>query len=79
MKEIKVKVYEYDILSETYLVYVSKGEDDLTNFYVGKKGYGIIRYSIGVNMKELDLSVEEFINENLIEWIYFYNLDMEEE
>ena len=79
MKEIKVKVYEYDILGETYLVYVSKGENDLTNFYVSKKGYGIIRYSIGVNIKELDISIEEFINANLIEWIYFYNLDMEEE
>ena len=78
MKEINVKVYEYEIAKETYYIYVYKTEDNMTEFYVGKKGYGIIRFEVGYEIEKLNKTIEDFINENLVEWAYFYNEDIEE-
>lgn len=76
MKEINVKVQEFEILEEIYLVYVYEKEN-FTEFYIGKKDYGIIRFMIGLDLNEIGISVEDFINDKLIEWIYNYNLEME--
>ena len=75
--ENSMQVKEYEILKEKYLVYINENEDG-TDFYISKKGYGIIRFMIGLDLNKIGISIEDFINDKLIEWIYNYNLEMEE-
>lgn len=77
MKEINVKVYDYEIAKETYYIYVYKTEDNMTGFYVRKKDYGIIKFEVGIEIEKLNKTIEEFIDENIIEWAYFYNEEVE--
>jgi len=77
MEEIKIKILEIKILKDTYLIFIYEKEN-FTEFYVSKKDYGIIKFAIGVNLNEINKTLEDFVNDNLIEWIYNYNLDMEE-
>lgn len=78
MKEINVKVYEYEIFAkETYYIYVYKAEDNMTEFYVRKKGYGIIRFEVGFEIEKSNKTIEEFIDENIIEWAKFYSEEVE--
>lgn len=73
--ENSMQVKEYEILKEKYLVYINENEDG-TDFYISKKGYGIIRFMIGLDLNKIGISIEDFINDKLIEWIYNYNLDL---
>lgn len=75
--ENSMQVKEYEILKEKYLVYINENEEG-TDFYISKKGYGIIRFMIGLDLNKIGISIEDFINDKLIEWIYNYNLDKEE-
>ena len=75
--ENSMQVKEYEILKEKYLVYINENEDG-TDFYISKKDYGIIKFMIGLDLNKISISVDDFINNKLIEWIYNYNLDMEE-
>ncbi len=75
--ENNMQIKEYEILKETYLVYINERED-WTDFYISKKDYGIIKFMIGLDLNKIGISVDDFINNKLIEWIYNYNLDMEE-
>lgn len=77
MKEIKVKVEEFEILQETYFIYIYE-KKNMTEFYIGKKDCGIIKFMIGLDLNKIGISVDDFIYNKLIEWIYNYNLDMEE-
>lgn len=65
-------IKEYKILNKTYLVYV-KEKEDFTEFYISKKDYGIIEYVIGLDLNNTGKNIEDFINDNLVEWIYHYN------
>lgn len=78
MKEINVKVKEINIAEETYFVYVYE-QKYITKFYIQQKDYGIIRFAIGLDLNKLGKTIEDFINENIIDWIYFYKSDMEGE
>ena len=44
-----------------------------TEFYISEKDYGIIEYVIGLDLNNTGKNIEDFINDNLIEWIYHYN------
>ena len=76
--ENSMQVKEYEILKEKYLVYINENEDG-TDFYISKKDYGIIKFMIGLDLNKIGISIDDFINDKLIEWIYNYNLDLEEE
>jgi len=70
MKEIKVKVYDFKILDKTYYVYVNE-ENNTTQFYLQEKSNGIIEHQIGISNG--DFIEKDFINENILEWVYYYN------
>lgn len=76
--ENSMQVKEYEILKETYLVYINENEDG-TDFYISKKDYGIIKFMIGLDLNKIGISIDDFINDKLIEWIYNYNLEIKEE
>lgn len=65
-------IKEYKILDKIYLVYI-KEKEDFTEFYISEKDYGIIEYVIGLDLNNTGKNIEDFINDNLIEWIYHYN------
>lgn len=65
-------IKEYEILNKTYLVYI-KEKENFTEFYISEKDYGIIEYVIGLDLNNTGKNIEDFINDNLIEWIYHYN------
>lgn len=75
--ENNMQVKEYEILKETYLVYINEKED-WTEFYISKKEYGIISFMIGLDLNKIGVNLDQFIHDNLIEWIYNYNSNMEE-
>lgn len=70
--ENNMLIKEYEILNKTYLVYI-KEKENFTEFYISKKDYGIIEYVIGLDLNNTGKNIEDFINDNLIEWIYHYN------
>ena len=70
--ENNMLIKEYEILNKTYLVYI-KEKENFTEFYISEKDYGIIEYVIGLNLNNTGKNIEDFINDNLIEWIYHYN------
>lgn len=72
IKEIKVKVYEYKIIDKIYYVYVKENKE-FTQFYLQENDTGIIEHQIGARLEDLQESIEDFINKNIIEWVYFYN------
>lgn len=65
-------IKEYKILDKIYLVYI-KEKENFTEFYISEKDYGIIEYVIGLDLNNTGKNIENFINDNLIEWIYHYN------
>lgn len=70
--ENNMLIKEYEILNKTYLVYI-KEKEKFTEFYISEKDYGIIEYVIGLDLNNIGKNIEDFINDNLIEWIYHYN------
>ena len=70
--ENNMLIKEYEILNKTYLVYI-KEKENFTEFYISEKDYGIIEYVIGLDLNNTGKNIEDFINDNLIEWIYHYN------
>ena len=70
--ENNMLIKEYKILNKTYLVYI-KEKENFTEFYISEKDYGIIEYVIGLDLNNTGKNIEDFINDNLIEWIYHYN------
>lgn len=70
--ENSMLIKEYEILNKTYLVYI-KEKENFTEFYISEKDYGIIEYVIGLDLNNTGKNIEDFINDNLIEWIYHYN------
>lgn len=74
-----IERYTYNKEKDRYFVYLIEDEDDekTTDFYIQKKGYGIISHVIGLNIDELEVELNEFINNNLDEWIEVCLSDIE--
>lgn len=73
MKELEIKIKKYQIKrnKKTYNVYVNENmEENITEFYINKEGYGVILYQIGVDLKELGQNIEDFIKFNINNWIF---------
>lgn len=73
---IEIMKYKLNINGEIYLIYV-KSEDELTEFYIQKETYGIISFEIGLNLEKLGCGIENFIEDNINEWVYSYEQDLE--
>lgn len=76
---IEMERYAYTKNKNKYLVYLIENEDDekITDFYIQKKDAGIISHAIGLNVDELETEIDEFINDNLDEWIEICLSDIE--
>ena len=76
--ENNMLIKEYEILNKTYLVYI-KEKENFTEFYISEKDYGIIQYVVGLNLNNIGITIDQYITENLINWIYHYSLEIKEE
>lgn len=70
-EEMGITKYLVNFNDNDYTIYLMANEEqkDFTDFYIQKKGYGLISHVVGININELDCSVETFIDDNLTEWI----------
>lgn len=68
---LKAERYTYTKKKDKYLIYLIENEDDqnITDFYIQKKESGIISHTVGLNINDLEIEVDEFIENNLDEWI----------
>ena len=74
--------YTVKTLDNTYFVYTSLEKDfgeDFLNFYINLKNYAFISHIIGLRKEDFksEKEIQDFINENIIDWIYDYKLDLE--
>lgn len=77
-ENITITKYEKEIVDTKYIVYVIPSDDEnSTDFYINKKGYGLMTHCVGINIAQLTCSVDEFINHNIEEWIENTNIDIE--
>jgi len=68
-KIMEIEKYIFDKNDTEYYVYVSKNkEDNFTEFYFGKKDYGIIDFKIGFYVESED-EIEEYIKMDIDKWI----------
>ena len=76
---LEIARYEYDYKKGKYLVYLIENEEDenVTDFYIQKKGYGNISHTIGFNIDELETDIDEYIKDNLKEWVDICLSDIE--
>lgn len=76
---IEIERYEYDYKKDKYLIYLIENEEDenITDFYIQKKGYGNISHIIGIDIDKLEVDVNEYIKDNLKEWVDFCLADIE--
>lgn len=82
MEKLNLQIEKYSFIydnNDTYFVYSIQSTQDkaYTDFYIQKENYGFISFCISLNMKEIDSTNEEFINENIMEWIDLYEDDIE--
>ena len=77
-EKLEVERYEKEYNREKYYIYIIPEDDDkMTNFYIQKAGYSFISMEIGLLTEQLETSIEEYIENNLGEWAYSYDLDIE--
>lgn len=74
------KEYCYEAKNQTGYVtvdYIYFNDENSTDFYINKKGYGLMTHCVGINIAQLTCSIDEFINHNIEEWIENTNIDIE--
>lgn len=76
--QIEKYSYQYDN-RDNYFVYAIPSQKDksYTEFYIQKEDYGFISFCISLNINQMNCSNQEYINENIIEWIDNYEDDIE--
>lgn len=76
---LEIERYTYTKKKDKYLVYLIENEDDenITDFYIQKKESGIISHAVGLNIDDLEIEIDEFIENNLDEWIKICLSDIE--
>ena len=85
MKKESLNVIKYTVESdfnEFYDIFlIPENNNDSMGFYIQKQGIGIISFALGLQMKDYEQidNIDNFINENLDEWISVCELDIKEE
>lgn len=82
MEKFNLEIEKYSFVydnNENYFVYAipSQKDKDFTEFYIQKDSYGFFSFCIGLDMKKMNCTNQEFINENIMEWIDSYENDIE--
>jgi len=68
-ESLNIEKYIYNIENEEYIIYLIPEENNSTEFYIQKKDYGVISLAIGIDTNKLECSIEEFIEDNITEWV----------
>ena len=80
MKKEEINVIKYFVTynDEDYTIYLMPNEEqqDYADFYIQKKGYGNISFTVGVEINKLGCNVEEYIDNYLTEWIQICENDI---
>lgn len=69
--------YTVNVNGKTYLIF-TKTEDKVTRFYIQREGYGIIIFMIGLDLSILGCTEEEYISDNIDEWVEEYDEEVNE-
>ena len=82
MEKINLEIEKYTFVydnEDNYFIYVipSQENKDFTDFYIQKEDYDFISFCIGLDMKKINCSNQEFINDNIMDWIDNYEDDIE--
>ena len=65
---ITIEKRTFNLEMGEYMVFVYQEEKTL-NFYIQKKQYGVISYVLGIEIKDLEGNMDEFIQDNIDEWV----------
>lgn len=85
MKKESLNVIKYTVESDFNELYdiflIPEDNNDSVGFYIQKQGIGIISFALGLQMKDYEQidNIDDFIDENLDEWIRACELDIKEE
>ena len=74
---IKIEKNTFILENGEYIVYVFTEEENILEFYIQKKQYGIMSFALGIEIKDLDCSIDEFIQDNINEWVMVCEHDIE--
>lgn len=82
MEKFNLEIEKYSFVyddNENYFVYAipSQKNKEFTEFHIQKENYGFVSFCIALNMEEMNCTKQEFINENIMEWINSYEDDIE--
>ena len=66
---IKIEKNTFNLESGEYIVYVFTGDENDLEFYIQKKQYGVISFAVGIFPKDLECSIDEFIQDSIEEWV----------
>lgn len=75
-ENLTIKKFIFKSDSSNYIIYLFPGDDDYTDFYIQKEGYGFMSLEIGIDLRELEISIENFIESNIESWITDCELDI---
>lgn len=77
-ESFKITRYSLNCDEVVYCIYLMPNEEDkkFTDFYITEKNGGIISHTIGLEINKLDCSIEEFISENISDWVEIYQNDI---
>ena len=85
MKKESLNVIKYTVESDFNELYdiflIPEDNNDSMGFYIQKQGIGLISFALGLQMKDYEQidNIDNFIDENLDEWISVCELDIKEE
>ena len=77
IENLAVEKHIYNIDNEEYIIYLFPEDNNMTGFYIQKKDYGFISHCIELDMTNINWTNEEYIDENIREWIDFYKEDID--
>lgn len=80
MKKSNLSIETYTIThnNEEYIIYLFPIEHNFKGIYMKRKQVGIISFCIGIKVEDLNCSLEEFIEDNLEDWVEDYESEIED-
>jgi len=75
---LSIETYTINHNNEEYILYLFPDEENFTNIYMKRNQIGIISLCIGIKVEDLNCSLEEFIENNVEEWIEDYDNEIED-
>ena len=75
---ISIEKFEIELYNKTYFILVyKKSENGFYEFYITEEDNSIISFCVGSQITDITSTIEEFIGNNIINWIYLYNKELD--